>query len=32
MEKQLAMLPDPDVQEIYRLVSRNIYKESLPHE
>lgn len=32
MDKQLAMLNDPGMQTIYRLISQNIYKDSLPHE
>lgn len=32
MDKQLEMLTDPSMQTIYRLISQNIYKESLQHE
>ncbi|MDR1161118.1 MAG: DUF2520 domain-containing protein [Tannerellaceae bacterium] len=32
IEKQMTMLPDLGVQTIYRLISQNIYKESLQHE
>ncbi len=32
MDKQLAMLTDPSMQTIYRLISQNIYKETLQHE
>lgn len=32
MEKQMAMLADPSMQTIYRLISQNIYKEKLQHE
>ncbi|MDR3142552.1 MAG: DUF2520 domain-containing protein [Tannerellaceae bacterium] len=32
MDKQMAMLSDLGVQTIYRLISQNIYKESLQHE
>lgn len=32
MDKQLEMLTDPSMQTIYRLISQNIYKESLQYE
>ncbi|MDR0429729.1 MAG: DUF2520 domain-containing protein [Tannerellaceae bacterium] len=32
MDKQIAMLKDPGMQTIYRLISQNIYKEKLQHE
>lgn len=32
MDKQMAMLTDPGMQTIYRLISQNIYKEKLQHE
>ncbi|MDR1403066.1 MAG: DUF2520 domain-containing protein [Tannerellaceae bacterium] len=32
IEKQMAMLSDPGMQTIYRLISQNIYKEKLQHE
>ncbi|MDH6306570.1 putative short-subunit dehydrogenase-like oxidoreductase (DUF2520 family) [Parabacteroides sp. PF5-5] len=32
MDKQIAMLSDPGMQTIYRLISQNIYKEKLQHE
>ncbi|MDR1200498.1 MAG: DUF2520 domain-containing protein [Tannerellaceae bacterium] len=32
MEKQIAMLSDPSMQTIYRLISQNIHKETLQHE
>lgn len=32
MDRQLEMISDPSMQTIYKLISQNIYKESLQHE